>query len=60
MFTAGTIIVITCSFGGTPEQPEIATLTCVVPKESPLRDTDAALVAEVNDTIPGVPIMDQE
>lgn len=60
MFIAGTIIVIICSFGGIPEQPETVTLTCVVPKESPLRDTEAALVPEVNDTIPGLPIMDQD
>lgn len=60
MVTSGTIIVIICSLGEIPEQPEIVTLTCVVPKESPCRDTDGALVAEVNDTIPGGPIMDQE
>lgn len=60
MVTAGTIIVIIFSFGGIPEQPEIVTLTCVVPKESPCRETDAALVAEVNETIPRGPIMDQE
>ena len=60
MFIAGTIIVIICYFGGIPEQPETVTLTCVVPKESPCRETDAPLVAEVNDTIPGGPIMDQE